>query len=261
MTLGFSLSSLTGLLVVLCIAFSAVDLDFIVFASADLSPSMVVELFYRSTGSKPLAATMSAVLILLLIGCSISVVATSARHIVNIAKDEGLPLSHIWRQSTTIGGSKDPTPVNACALSLGFTVILGTVHMIYSASLLCSISIFVSCMFSGYLITIISVLGRRILATELPPSCWSLGIVSGPVNTVALLYTLLSLGFSFVPLTSTDLSFTTFNWSSVIWLSAVVTATSVYVLHGCYVFKGPGLTTNRSFDDLPDPGSTNASYQ
>jgi len=251
-------SGLMGFVAILTLAFSIPDLGPFLPKDKILipSPSTLVAIFYSGTGSRSLATAMALSIAVLVFGATLSVLSTSARHIFAFAKDEGLPFPHLWRQTTPIGDTSDAIPVNAFVLSLFFTTLAALMHLACEATTTFAIATCLACALTTYVIVLACVLGKRVLALDLPPARWSLGSFSIMFNFVALLYLLMALVVVLFPTTRENLSVRSANWSGIVWAVVLLFASIVYVLHGKYVFKNAGLAQNGSFDELPSSRST-----
>ncbi|KAF2674858.1 amino acid transporter [Microthyrium microscopicum] len=257
MAATFLLNGLLGILAVFTVAFSITDINIKLDISRTPSAEVVVAIFQKATDSKPLATVMTLVLVILIFGASLSVLATSARHIFAFAKDEGLPFPNLWRKVSRVSGAHDALPFNAFILSMSFTILVATVYLAYDDVLRFSITVFLSCTLTGYAIVLGFVLFKRLFSKELPKRHWSLGSFSILVNAFAFLYIMLCFGLSFAPTTKAELSLKTANWSGIVWVLIALFASVVYAIHGRYVFKGAGMIpSTRSFEELPSSRNT-----
>jgi choline transport protein len=257
MAATYAISALMGFLMVISFAFCIPDLKVVVQDPHLLSAESLVTIFHHATRSKGLATAMTLIIVVLLFGASLSVLATSARHIFVFAKDEGLPFPHLWRKTTPIGGDSDTLPVNAFVISLSFTTLTSLLYLAYSAAMTFAISVFLGCSLTAYLIVLACVLKKRLFANKLPVARWSLGSFSIPINALAWLYLVFALVMCFFPTTRAGLSPKSANWSILVWAVVLVFASAVYAVHGRYVFRGASMAPgNGSFDDLPSSRNT-----
>jgi choline transport protein len=249
MTASVFVNGLMGFVVILTFGFTLHDLQHTpVNIGSHYHP--FIEAYYLATGSKGLTTTSAVMIILLSFSASLSVQASSARHIFAFARDDGLPFPHLWSKVTHVGGRD--LPLNSFILSLTVTVAVAVVNLGLRSVLQVSIALFVSSTLTGYLLAIACALKARLSrSVELPDRMWSLGAFSIPVNIIALGYIALLFVLSFFPL-QLDLAPSSMNWASLVWLTVLAFASTLYIVHGRYVFKAPVLASRRSFDDRTD---------
>jgi choline transport protein len=226
------LNGVLGLIMTITYCFCVTDLN-----DALNSPTgyPFIQVFYSATGSKAGATAMACIPIVLLIAACISVLATASRQTFAFARDDGLPMGHIWRKVYRIGTE---LPLNAVLLSLSITVILAIINIGSTAAFNSIISLLVSSLFTAYFISISCILIKRLRGEPLPPSRWSMGRFAIPCNIIALLYITLALVVSFFPIYK-QVTAMSMNWSVLVWGVIVIFATIVYVVSGRYVYKGP----------------------
>jgi choline transport protein len=252
MTAASLLSSALGFGAILTLAFSLPNTDDLILNSPPGSHPLLLTLL-QTTTYFGLTTVMATVLIVLIVGASISALATSSRHIVAFSRDSGLPFASIWMHVTTARVPGTEAPINAFALSLITTLVLALANLgIRDNTLSFSLSLAVVFMATGYIILLISVLHRRLHGnvdgsrTEpgtggegLPVAKWSLGFWAAPVNVVATGYVLFVFTMAFFPLGLKDLQPNTLNWTGLVWLVVALFTTGLYVLHGQYVYRLP----------------------
>jgi choline transport protein len=226
------LNGVLGLIMTITYCFCVTDLN-----DALNSPTgyPFIQVFYSATGSKAGATAMACIPIVLLIAACISVLATASRQTFAFARDDGLPLGHVWRKVYRIGTE---LPLNAVLLSLSITVILAIINIGSTAAFNSIISLLVSSLFTAYFISISCILIKRLRGEPLPPSRWSMGRFAIPCNIIALLYITLALVVSFFPIYK-QVTAMSMNWSVLVWGVIVIFATIVYIVSGRYVYKGP----------------------
>src|ERR1700744_6234592 len=101
MTAASIFNGALGFVAILTLAFSITkDPKSIIMDAPDGSHPFLVA-FLDATGYYGLTTVMASILILLLVGASISVLGTAARHIVAFARDSGLPFASLWIHVST----------------------------------------------------------------------------------------------------------------------------------------------------------------
>jgi amino acid transporter len=85
-------NAVLGFLMAVTIIFTLGDVDSVLY-TATFQP--FIQLFYNATGSYAATNAMTSIVIILLVSCCISEVATASRQIWSFARDRGLPGS-LW---------------------------------------------------------------------------------------------------------------------------------------------------------------------
>lgn len=143
-----------------------------------------IQVFFNATHSYAGTTVMAVVIVIMLVSCVISEVATASRQIWSFARDRGLPGS-IWLSKVSPGWN---IPLRAVCVSWVVTSLLSLIN-IGSTTALNAINSLggVSILFS-YLITISCLVWRRLCGAPLPARRWSLGIYGLVINVVALVF-------------------------------------------------------------------------
>jgi Amino acid permease len=236
LTLGFSITMETK--------------DILVDAPSGSHPLLVI--FLKATTYFGLTTVMATCLILLIVGASISALATAARHVVSFARDSGLPFASLWMHVSTTSVAGTEAPFNAYVLSLTTTVGLALANLgLGSVTLSFALSLAVVFVATGYILLLVSVLYRRLhgnvdgsrselgAGNGLPEARWNLGFWAAPVNVVAVGYVLFVFVMAFFPANVTSLKPSSMNWTVLVWVVVIVFSTGLYVLHGQYVYRLP----------------------
>lgn len=216
-----------------------------------------IEVFYTATGSKGGATAMASIIIVLLVAACISILATASRQTFAFARDDGLPMGHIWRKVYRLGTE---LPLNAVLLSLSITIVLAIINIGSTAAFNSVISLLVSSLFTAYFISIGSILLKRLRGEPLPPSRWTLGRWAIPCNIIALLYIGLAFVISFFPIAK-QVTAASMNWSVLVWGAIVIFSTVIYLVSGRYVYKGPVVYVMKPEDmEEPEPNHMGQAY-
>lgn len=92
---------------------------------------------------------------------------------------------------------------------------------------------------STYAISIGCVALKRLRHQPLPPSRWSLGKFSLPVNLFAFTYSCFAIIFVCFPVTTPIDPGANMNWAIVMFSGVLLIALVYYFLHGRKVYEGP----------------------
>jgi amino acid transporter len=235
------LNGVLGLVMTITYCFCITDLEKIL-ASPTGYP--FIQVFLDATGSKAGTTVMTLILIVLLEAAGISLLATASRQTFAFARDEGMPLSHVWRKVVKVGTE---IPLNAVILSLSITVILSLINIGSTVAFNSVVSLLVSSLFSSYFISIGCILLKRLRGQPLPPSRWSMGRFAIPMNFIAMSYILFAFIMSFFP-PSKEVNPSSMNWSILVWGVVIILATISYLFHGCKAYKGPVVYVNKELE-------------
>jgi amino acid transporter len=93
------------------------------------------------------------------------------------------------------------------------------------------ISLNLLALLSTYMISIGCVLRKRIMKEPLPPARWSLGRFGLPINAFAFAYSGFVVVFACFP-NQVPVTTKTANWAPLVWVSVIVMAIVIYVVHG-----------------------------
>jgi choline transport protein len=205
----------------------------------------LINMFYAATESKAGTTAMATILIMLLLGACISALATASRQASALARDDGLPFSYIWRGIARIGIEM---PLNTVLFSLGATVLLVALNVGTQAAFSTVLSLCVSSIFTGYVISTGCVFYRRLQGWKLPQERWNLGAIAVPITFLALVYSIFVFVMSFFPLVRTNLAPDTMNWAILIWGVVFIFATGFYAITAKYFYRGGPILPSRSVE-------------
>ncbi|KAJ5645398.1 hypothetical protein N7507_011409 [Penicillium longicatenatum] len=202
-----------------------------------------IQIFYNTTGSLAATNAMTAVLIVTLTASTITEVATASRQLWSFARDEGIPFSSFFAYVTP-GWN---IPLNSVMVSLGVTILLSLINVGSQVALNAIISLTITSLMSAYIVSIGCVLLKRLRGEALPPHRWSLGRFGMAVNIGAMAFLLPIFVFAFFPL-STSVTRETMNWSVVMYVGVIGSATIYYWAKGRHHFVPPvALVQRESF--------------
>lgn len=123
--------------------------------------------------------------------------------------------------------------VSFFVVSLLSLIIIGSTTALRSISSLGAVAIL-----SSYIMTISTLIWRRLYGAPLPPRRWSLGKYGLPINIAAVCFVLPMFVFAFFPLTK-EVSRETLNYASVMFVGVLAIAAVYYLLKGRHVYDGP----------------------
>ncbi|KAJ5937266.1 hypothetical protein N7454_004921 [Penicillium verhagenii] len=190
-----------------------------------------IQIFYNTTGSLVATNAMTAVLIVTLTASTITEVATASRQLWSFARDEGIPFSSFFAYVTP-GWN---IPLNSVMVSLGVTVILSMINIGSEVALNAVISLTITSLMSAYIVSIGCVLLKRLRGEPLPAHRWTLGRYGMAINIGALAFLMPIFIFAFFPL-STPVTRETMNWSVVMYVGVIGSATIYYWVRGRHHF-------------------------
>jgi amino acid transporter len=132
-------------------------------------------------------------------------------------------------------------------VSLGVTILLSLINVGSQVALNAIISLTITSLMSAYIVSIGCVLLKRLRGEALPPHRWSLGRFGMAVNIGAMAFLLPIFVFAFFPL-STSVTRETMNWSVVMYVGVIGSATIYYWAKGRHHFVPPvALVQRESF--------------
>lgn len=204
-----------------------------------------IQIFHNGTGSRAGATVMTAIVVILLISCCFSEVATASRQLWSFARDNGFPGSS-WLSHVQPGWH---VPIRAVFVSFVVVSLLACINIGSTTALRSISSLGGVAILSSYLVTIGCLIWRRLYGAALPPRRWSLGKYGLAVNIAAFLFILPLWFFIFWPLT-TPVTAGTMNWSSVIFFGVLFIAMVYYVIKGSRIYTGPVALVNRDAHEL-----------
>ncbi|KAI7347678.1 amino acid transporter-like protein [Hortaea werneckii] len=212
-----------GLLVILTLAFCSGDIEEVLQTRTG---EPFVQIFYNATGSRAASSVMVAIVITLLISCCFSEVATASRQLWSFARDKGLPASS-WLEKVQPGWN---IPLRAVVVSFVVVLLLSLINIGSTTALRSISSLGAVAILGSYLVTIGTLIWRRVFGTPLPARRWSLGRYGLAVNVIAVCFVLPLFVFAFFPLTK-EVDRETLNYASVMFVGVLFIAL-VYYMHG-----------------------------
>ncbi|KAI7509426.1 amino acid transporter-like protein [Hortaea werneckii] len=220
-----------GLLVILTLAFCSGDIEEVLQTRTG---EPFVQIFFNATGSRAAASVMVAIVITLLISCCFSEVATASRQLWSFARDKGLPASS-WLEKVQPGWN---IPLRAVVVSFVVVLLLSLINIGSTTALRSISSLGAVAILGSYLVTIGTLIWRRLFGAPLSARAWSLGRYGLAVNVIAFCFVLPLFVFAFFPLTK-EVDRETLNYASVMFVGVLFIALVYYVVRGRNLYVGP----------------------
>ncbi|KAI7463086.1 amino acid transporter-like protein [Hortaea werneckii] len=205
-----------GILVISTLAFCSGDIEEVLQTRTG---EPFVQIFYNATGSKAASSVMVTIVIILLISCCFSEVATASRQLWSFARDKGLPAS-TWLEKVRPGWN---IPLRAVFVSVLVVLLLSLINIGSTTALRSISSLGAVAILGSYLVTIGTLIWRRLFGAPLPPRRWSLGKWGLGINITAFCFVLPLFVFAFFPLTR-EVDRETFNYASVMFVGVLLIA-------------------------------------
>ncbi|KAI7722011.1 amino acid transporter-like protein [Hortaea werneckii] len=220
-----------GLLVILTLAFCSGNIEEVLQTRTG---EPFVQIFYNATGSKAASSVMVAIVIILLISCCFSEVATASRQLWSLARDKGLPASN-WLEKVQPGWN---IPLRAVVVSFVVVLLLSLINIGSTTALRSISSLGAVAILGSYLVTIGTLIWRRLFGAPLPLRRWSLGRYGLAINIVAVCFVLPLFVFACFPLTK-EVDRETLNYASVMFAGVLLIALVYYMFRGRELYAGP----------------------
>lgn len=193
-----------------------------------------IQVFYNVTQNLHGTNAMTSLIVILLIACTITEVATASRQLWSFARDKGVPFSRVFSHVTP-GWN---IPMNAVLMSLLVTILLSLINIGSDVALTAIVSLTISASMSSYMITIGCLILKRLRGQPLPPHRWTLGSWGLAVNIAALAFLLPVFVFAMFPAT-VEVDAVSMNWCAVMYGGIIILATAYYWLRARHVYVPP----------------------
>lgn len=189
-------------------------------------------IFHMVMGTRGGGVGLSALVLMIVLFCSISITNAASRTTWAFARDSALPLSRVWAHVNT----RLQVPLWALVLTTVVQMLLGLINLGNSTAFTAFISMGVIALAASYAIPIvISMLhGRR----EVSNARWNCGKVGWVINVMAVSWIIFEV-FLFSMPGSLPVTPVSMNYASVVWAGFGVLAAIWYIVHARKVYKGP----------------------
>ncbi|KAJ9619935.1 hypothetical protein H2203_008209 [Taxawa tesnikishii (nom. ined.)] len=226
------IGSVTGFIFLIATCFCIGSID----ATATSSTGVpIIQIFYDSTGSVAGATCLTALLIVIDIGCANALTAEGGRAVYAFARDRGLPFSDLWSKVE----KKKSIPVFAILLTVAVQIALNSIYF----GSLTGFNTVISISTEGFYVSYAMPLLVRVLArftgkeTNLDGP-WSLGRWGFALNLIGLIFLLFtSITFNFPTLAPVDSE--NMNYTSAAIGVIMVIAILTWFTTGRRQFTGP----------------------
>jgi amino acid transporter len=135
-------------------------------------------------------------------------------------------------------------PLNSIFMSFIVTAILSLINLGSTVAIQAVASLSASLLLTSYMVSISTLLLRRLTGPNLPTRRWTLGKWGAAINIVALCFLSVFWIFSFFPPTAI-VTTTTMNWNSLMFGIIVVVATVYYFAKARHEYVGPVMLVKR----------------
>ncbi|KAF2094578.1 amino acid transporter [Rhizodiscina lignyota] len=193
-----------------------------------------VEVLHNATQSKGATITLTSLLMVLLLACSVNQVTTSSRQLFAFARDGGLPF-HKWLSYVRPGWD---IPINALSVTLLVSAALSLLCIASPIAFNIISSISETGLLTSYIIAIGCILAKRMRGEPFPPSQFSLGNWGYVVNIIAMCFLCIANVFMFFPAAPNPTA-ETMNWNIVVYGSTVIFMLIYYAFRARHVYEGP----------------------
>ena len=222
-----------GFAFIITLLFCMGDLDSALSTTAGFP---IIQIFYNVTwGNLRAASALTSAIIVIAVLSTIPLVCSASRTFWALARDSGLPFSHILSQVN----KKRGIPTLTVFLTCGLLALLGLLNSASTSAFNAILSLSVIGLYISYVMAVITMLYRRLREPgELQYGPFRLGRAGVPVNVISILYTLFTSVFllfpPYRPVTALNM-----NYACVV-LPAVLAFSGVYwLVRGRKVYRGP----------------------
>lgn len=193
-----------------------------------------VQMFYNSTKSTGATSAMVAVLIVMIIFCNLTMIATASRQLFAFARDDAIPFN-TWFARVTPGID---VPFNSIITTFITTSLLSLIGIGSPVALNSILSLTTVAILTSYICSIGCIIWRRWTNQPLLPSKFELGKWGLAVNIASEVFLVFFLVGTFFPPTPMP-DAETMNWSIVIYAATILFSVVYYFFYGRHTYAGP----------------------
>jgi len=198
-----------------------------------------IEIFRQATNSNAGTTVMTVLIMCLMIAAAIGIMATASRLLWSFSRDNGVPFSNYISRVHT----KTALPLYSILTSTSISILVALINIGSTAAFNAIVSVNVAAFFLSYMIPIVLLLHKRLRNDPVKDNIhwgpWKMGPIVGPiVNVGAMIYTLITMFFSFFPSVE-EVTPVTMNWSCLIFGAAVMFSIGFYIVFGRHTYKWP----------------------
>ncbi|KAF2008287.1 amino acid transporter-like protein [Aaosphaeria arxii CBS 175.79] len=196
----------------------------------------IIEVFQKVTKSNAGAAALVSLSIIMLIFGSIGCLTTGSRMLWAFAREEGVPLSH-WIAKIE---RRSKLPLYSIGTTAIICVPFALIGLGSEAAFNAFTGLTLAAFYTAFIVAASTLLYRRLTtsASNLPWGPFRLGPLGIPITIISILYSLVSIVFSFHPPVA-KVEVATFNWSLVVYLGVVFLSVVWWLVRAKHTYKGP----------------------
>lgn len=225
---GYLLNGVMGFIMLITILFTMGDLE------TALNADSPFETAFANTGSQGMNIFLIVIIGLLIAAGNITAVTTTSRETWAFARDAGLPFSRFMAKVSR----RFNAPLNAIWVTTVLTIILCLINLGSTVAFNIIISLNLVGFLLCYILSIGSVLYRKLRKEPLPPTRFSLGWFSIPLNIFSVAYSAFALVLSCFPV-SVPVDPSNANWAPAILGGVLVFVFVDFLLRGRRKYQGP----------------------
>lgn len=216
-----------------------------------------IEILLNATKSVPGTAVLVSYIVIALVVCATNVVTTSSRQLFSFARDHGVPFSHSLSQVSE--RTHVPIPAIACTVMATFALSLIVIGSSLAFNIITSIGGI--SLLGSYLVSISTIVYRRLFGLRLPRTRFSLGKFGLPINLATIAFDV----FAFVMVWATSLTcyllslivsqlffpaapsptVQSMNWAVLIFGAVAIFALGFYFTRTKHSYRSPAQITRR----------------
>ncbi|KAH8897960.1 amino acid transporter [Thozetella sp. PMI_491] len=231
MVLTVVINGVMGLVMVITFCYTMGNLE-----DALMSPTgyPIIHVFWVATGSNGGAIGLTFILIILGVAGNLTVMAGASRQLFAFARDKGVPFS-TWIQKVPPGWD---VPINAILLTGIISCIIHCINIGSSIAFNIIMSMGTVALVTSYIVSIGSILSRRLRKAPLLPGHFSLGKMGIPVNVVSIAFLAIFWVMAFFPQVPNPAP-VDMNWSIVVYGGVLTFASIYYFFRARHRYDGP----------------------
>lgn len=193
-----------------------------------------IQVFYNSTQSIGGATAMAVIIIVMIIFCNLTMIATASRQLFAFARDDAIPFNN-WFSYVKPGWD---VPFNSIMTTFITTSLLSLIGIGSPVALNSILSLTTVAILTSYICSIGCIIWRRWTDQPLLPSKFDLGKWGLPINLLSEAFLVFFLVVSLFPPVPNPAP-EEMNWSIVIYAATIVFSLIYYLFYGRYTYAGP----------------------
>jgi choline transport protein len=223
-----------GFIMLLTMCFCLGDLNQVLKSPVSAIGVPFIQVFANGVQSNAGASFMTAILLILSTFCCITNVAAASRQLFAFARDNGVPFSRFF---SNVPSGWD-IPLNAVIATMSFSMLLSLIVLGSTVAYNNITSLGLGALISSYIISIGSVLLRRIRGQKLLPRRFNLGSSGLFINIFSLMFMILLFVMIFFP-TSPNPAIQNMNWAVFIYSGVMILSLVYFAIWGRKTYLGP----------------------